>query len=91
MYVIVPESCEFPPPGTQFENEEHIGPLEPIVMGTRKYFLQLYVLTITSPGKWKGKVLFSISAFSLSIIRIIVLKVFLGFRNVFAIWNSAEI
>ncbi|XP_060603162.1 uncharacterized protein LOC132756177 [Ruditapes philippinarum] len=55
VFVIVPESCEFPPPGTQFEHEEHIGPLEPIVIGSRKYFLQLYVLTLSKPGKWKGQ------------------------------------
>ncbi|XP_053404229.1 uncharacterized protein LOC123554298 isoform X2 [Mercenaria mercenaria] len=53
VYVIVPSSCEFPPSGTQFEKEEHLGPVEPIVQGFRKYFLQLYALTISRPGKWK--------------------------------------
>lgn len=50
VFIIIPTSCSFPQPGTQFEGEEHIGPLEPVVLGFRKYFLQLYRIT-TSKGK----------------------------------------
>ena len=50
VFIIIPKSCSFPAPGTQFEHEEHIGPLEPVVVGFRKYFLQLYKIT-TSKGK----------------------------------------
>ncbi|XP_045200273.2 uncharacterized protein LOC123554293 [Mercenaria mercenaria] len=46
LFVIVPASCSFPGPGTIFPNEEHLGPLEPVVIGFRKYFLQLYRLTL---------------------------------------------
>ena len=50
VFIIIPTSCSFPPPGSQFPGEEHIGPLEPVVLGFRKYFLQLYRIT-TSKGK----------------------------------------
>jgi hypothetical protein len=48
VYVIVPKSCSFPDAGSSIKNEEHIGPLEPIVDGFRKYFLQLYRLTMSN-------------------------------------------
>ncbi|XP_053404231.1 uncharacterized protein LOC123554295 [Mercenaria mercenaria] len=51
VYVIVPKSCSFPPPGSNFKKEEHLGPLEPVVLGFRKYFLQLYRLTMSSGEK----------------------------------------
>ncbi|XP_053404236.1 uncharacterized protein LOC123554288 isoform X2 [Mercenaria mercenaria] len=46
LFVIVPASCSIPGPGTRFPKEEHLGPLEPVVIGFRKYFLQLYRLTL---------------------------------------------
>ena len=52
VFVIIPKSCSFPAPGTQFEREVHIGPLEPVVLGFRKFFLQLYKIT-TSKGQVK--------------------------------------
>ena len=50
VFIIIPASCSFPPPGSQFAGEEHIGPLEPVVLGFRKFFLQLYRIT-TSKGQ----------------------------------------
>lgn len=50
VFIVIPKSCTFPPPKTQFKGEEHIGELEPVVVGFRKYLLQLYKVT-TSNGK----------------------------------------
>lgn len=51
IYVIVPKSCLCPPPGSEFAHEEHIGAMEPVVLGFRKYFLQLYRLTMSNGEK----------------------------------------
>ncbi|XP_060603164.1 uncharacterized protein LOC132756179 [Ruditapes philippinarum] len=51
VYVIVPKSCSFPDAGSSIKNEEHIGPLEPIVDGFRQYCLQLYRLTMSNGEK----------------------------------------
>ena len=46
VFLITPVSCKFPAPGTQFQNEKHIGEVEPDVIGLKKYCLQLYELTM---------------------------------------------
>ncbi|KAL4220256.1 hypothetical protein ACF0H5_020663 [Mactra antiquata] len=51
VFVIVPKTCCVPAPGTQFEREVHLGALEPIVLGPRKYFLQFYMMTLSNGQK----------------------------------------
>ena len=46
LFVIIPKSCTYVGPGTIFEREEHIGPMDPVVEGFRKYHLQLYKVTL---------------------------------------------
>ena len=46
VFIMVPKTCQFPPPGAYFEGEKHLGPLEPAAVGFRKYFLQFYQITL---------------------------------------------
>ena len=60
VFIIIPKSCTFPKPGTQFEREEHVGALEAVVDGYRKYFLQLYKVTLSDGRVRFNKLYFSI-------------------------------
>lgn len=47
LFIIVAKSCSFPPPEYKFDAEDHLGEMEPVEQGFRKYGLHLYRLKMS--------------------------------------------